>query len=191
MNIHSVHLSKVNGPGLRYVIWTQGCSKGCVGCFNPLTWSFESNKILTPFQIFEDIKNFEDIDGVTISGGDPLEQEDILDLLMLLWSLNLRKGIILYTGYSLDEINKNSYLRKCLSYIDVLIDEKFEEDKKTYIGPAGSMNQNVLYFSSKISEEEMKMDQGVEILLDGNNVSVTGFPHLDRKVLKNFGVILK
>ncbi len=90
MNIHAYSISKVNGPGNRFVLWTQGCSKGCSECFNPLTWSFKENILLTPEEIFELIKNY-DIDGVTITGGDPLEQEDILSLLMLISTLDLRK----------------------------------------------------------------------------------------------------
>ena len=93
MNIRGYGLSKVNGPGNRFVLWTQGCSKGCSDCFNPLTWSVKENISLTPNQIFELIKNY-DIDGVTITGGDPLEQpEELLELLILLEGLNLSKGI--------------------------------------------------------------------------------------------------
>ena len=84
MNIRGYGLSKVNGPGNRFVLWTQGCSKGCLECFNPETWSNNIFKELSPKQIFELVKNFE-VDGVTISGGDPLEQEvELLELLFFL-----------------------------------------------------------------------------------------------------------
>ena len=145
MNIYAYKISSVNGPGNRFTLWTQGCSKGCSDCFNPETWSNRENIILTPLEIFEHIKEL-DIDGVTITGGDPLEQEDILELLMLLYTLNLSKGIILFTGYSIDEINKDFLLRKSLSYIDVLIDGRYEKDKRISSGLRGSENQNILYF---------------------------------------------
>jgi anaerobic ribonucleoside-triphosphate reductase activating protein len=96
MNIRGYCLSKVNGPGNRFVLWTQGCSKGCSECFNPETWSNNIFKELSPKQIFELIKNFE-VDGVTISGGDPLEQEDeLLELLMLLSTIRLSKGLFYF-----------------------------------------------------------------------------------------------
>jgi anaerobic ribonucleoside-triphosphate reductase activating protein len=126
MNIRGYCLSKVNGPGNRFVLWTQGCSKGCSECFNPETWSTNIYKELSPRQIFELIKNFE-VDGITISGGDPLEQEDeLLELLMLLSSMRLRKGIILFSGFTRAEISSNIIREKCLSYIDVLIDGRYE-----------------------------------------------------------------
>ena len=191
MNIRGYCLSRVNGPGLRFVLWTQGCSKGCKNCFNPETWSFEKYKLLTPLEIFELIKN-SSVSGVTITGGDPLEQpEELLELLILLESLNLSKGIILFTGFTIDEINKDFLLRKSLGYIDVLIDGRFENDKRISSSLRGSENQNIIYFSSKIKEEELNIDQEVEVCLEGDKISVTGFPSVDRKFLKEFGVILK
>ena len=191
MNIHACCLSRVNGPGLRFTIWTQGCSKGCKECFNPLTWSFENNKVLSPEEILRMVENFEDIDGVTLTGGDPLEQDDILKLLMLLYSKNFKKGIILYTGYTLDEINNSSLLRHCLNYIDVLIDGKFEQNLKIDSSIRGSSNQNIIYFSSKVKPEELLFDHEVEVFLEHDSLGLTGFPHFDRRVLKKLGVILK
>ncbi len=191
MNIRGYCLSRVNGPGLRFVLWTQGCSKGCKNCFNPETWSFEKYKLLTPLEIFELIKN-SSVSGVTITGGDPLEQpEELLELLILLESLNLSNGIILFTGFTIDEINKDFLLRKSLNYIDVLIDGRFEKDQRISSSLRGSENQNIIYFSSKIKEEELNIDQEVEVCLEGDIISVTGFPSVDRKFLKEFGVILK
>jgi anaerobic ribonucleoside-triphosphate reductase activating protein len=188
MNIRGYCLSKVNGPGLRFVLWTQGCSKGCKNCFNPETWSFEGYKLLTPLEIFELIKN-SNVSGVTITGGDPLEQpEELLELLVLLESLNLSNGIILFTGYTIDEINKDFLLRKSLDYIDVLIDGRFEKDKRISSSLRGSENQNIIYFSSKIKEEELNIDQEVEVGILYSEMYVTGFPSISRKILKSLGV---
>jgi organic radical activating enzyme len=75
MLIHSYSISRVNGPGVRFVLWTQGCSKGCKECYNPETWKFEGKDILVD-EIFELIDSY-NVDGITLTGGDPLEQEDI------------------------------------------------------------------------------------------------------------------
>ena len=191
MNIRGYCLSKVNGPGLRFVLWTQGCSKGCKNCFNPETWSFEKYKSLTPLEIFELIKN-SNVSGVTITGGDPLEQpEELLELLVLLEGLNLSNGIILFTGYSIDEINKDFLLRKSLSYVDVLIDGRYEKDKRISSGLRGSENQNILYFSDKIHPDELMIDQEIEVGVSCDKIYVTGFPNISRKVLRELGVILK
>ena len=191
MNIRGYCLSKVNGPGKRFVLWTQGCSKGCKNCFNPETWSTDLYKELSPTQIFELIKNFK-LEGVTISGGDPLEQEDdLLELLFLLKEIKLPKGIILFTGFSRNEIRENPIREKCLSYIDVLIDGRYEEELKTDSSLRGSSNQEFYFFSDKISREELFFDQEIELSLENDKIVMTGFPKVSRKVLRELGVILK
>ena len=191
MNIRGYCLSKVNGPGNRFVLWTQGCSKGCKNCFNPETWSTDLYKELSPTQIFELIKNFE-VEGVTISGGDPLEQEDdLLELLFLLKEIKLPKGIILFTGFSRNEIRENPIREECLSYIDVLIDGRYEEELKTDSSLRGSSNQEFYFFSDKISREELFFDQEIELSLENDKIVMTGFPKVSRKVLRELGVILK
>ena len=191
MNIRGYGLSKVNGPGNRFVLWTQGCSKGCSECFNPETWSNNIFKEYSPRQIFELIKNFE-VDGITISGGDPLEQEyELLELLFLLKEIKLPKGIILFTGFSRNEIRENPIREKCLEYVDVLIDGRYEKNLKIDFSLRGSSNQEFYFFSHKISRNELVFDQEIEISCIEGDIMLTGFPNISRKILKDLGVILK
>jgi anaerobic ribonucleoside-triphosphate reductase activating protein len=191
MNIRGYCLSKVNGPGVRFVLWTQGCSKGCSECFNPETWSTNIYKELSPTQIFELIKNFE-VDGVTISGGDPLEQEDeLLELLMLLSTMRLRKGVILFSGFTRAEISSSPIREACLKYIDVLIDGRYEKNLKVDFSLRGSSNQEFYFFSNKISSDELSFDQEIEISSLEGDIMMTGFPNISRKILKELGVNLK
>jgi anaerobic ribonucleoside-triphosphate reductase activating protein len=191
MNIRGYCLSKVNGPGVRFVLWTQGCSKGCSECFNPETWSTNIYKELSPTQIFELIKDFE-VDGVTISGGDPLEQEDeLLELLMLLSTMRLRKGVILFSGFTRAEISSNFIREQCLKYIDVLIDGRYEKNLKIDFSLRGSSNQEFYFFSNKILSDELHFDQEIEISSLEGDIMMTGFPNISRKILKELGVNLK
>lgn len=191
MNIHAYKISRVNGPGKRFTLWTQGCSKGCVNCFNPETWNNKNNILLSTSEIFEMIKDFE-LEGVTITGGDPFEQEEeLLELLILISSLSLSKGVIVFTGFTYDEIRENKIREKCCDYIDVLIDGRYEDNNRVTDCFKGSSNQNIIYFSSKIKEEELIMDQEVEVSLGDGIISVTGFPSIDKKFLREFGVRVK
>lgn len=191
MNIHAYKISRVNGPGKRFTLWTQGCSKGCVNCFNPETWNNKNNIVLSTSEIFEMIKDFE-LEGVTITGGDPFEQEEeLLELLILISSLSLSKGVIVFTGFTYDEIRENKIREKCCDYIDVLIDGRYEDNNRVTDCFKGSSNQNIIYFSSKIKEEELIMDQEVEVSLSDGIISVTGFPSIDKKFLREFGVRVK
>ena len=191
MNIRGYCLSKVNGPGNRFVLWTQGCSKGCSECFNPETWSTNVYKEYSPLQLFEIIKNFE-VDGITISGGDPLEQEDeLLELLMLLSTIGFKKGIILFSGFTRAEISSNFIREQCLRYIDVLVDGRYEKNLKLDFSLRGSSNQEFYFFSDKISRDELLFDQEVEISFLEGDIMMTGFPKVSRKILKSLGVNLK
>ena len=81
-------------------------------------------------------------------------------------------------------------MRECFNYIDVLIDGRFEKEQKISSSLRGSENQNILYFSSKVSAEELNIDHEVEVLERDGLVSLTGFPKLDRKYLRSLGVIV-
>ena len=191
MNIRGYCLSRVNGPGNRFVLWTQGCSKGCSQCFNPETWSTVTYKEYSPIELFQIIKNFE-VDGITISGGDPLEQEDeLLELLMLLSTIGFKKGIILFSGFTRAEISSNYIREQCLRYIDVLIDGRYEKNLKLDFSLRGSSNQEFYFFSDKISRDELFFDQEIEISSLEGDIMMTGFPNVSRKILKELGVNLK
>ena len=111
----------------------------------------------------------------------------LLDLLVLLKELDLDKGIILFSGYTWDEINNiGGSTLECLDFIDLLIDGKFVERLKVENGLRGSSNQNFIYFSSKVVPEEVEFDRAIEV----GESFLTGFPILDKKYLKQFGIKL-
>ena len=77
--------SLVNGNGVRYVIFCQGCAHHCIGCQNPETWDFNGGKEVTPEELAEDIKKHKRIDGITLSGEiHSIQQEECVSLLKLL-----------------------------------------------------------------------------------------------------------
>ena len=105
--------------------------------------------------------------------------------------LDLPKGVIVFSGFTYDEIRENKIREKCCNYIDVLIDGRYEDKNRVVDCFKGSSNQNIIYFSSKIKEEELIMDQEVEVSLVDNVISVTGFPSIDKKFLMEFGIKVK
>jgi anaerobic ribonucleoside-triphosphate reductase activating protein len=189
INIHSIiQKSRVNGPGERFVIWTQGCRKMCKGCYNPETWSHYRNDLINVDVLIKSVRE-SDCSGVTITGGDPFEQsKELLKLLEGLSGLDLPKGIIVFSGYSIDEIRADETMSKCLDYLDVLIDGRYVESERIYNGLAGSSNQNFHIFSSKISSDELNMDQEIEIHSLGDLIQLTGFPLIDRNRLREKGI---
>jgi anaerobic ribonucleoside-triphosphate reductase activating protein len=189
INIHSlIKNSRVNGPGERFVIWTQGCRKGCKNCYNPETWSHYRNNLIDIDLLVEEIKN-SSTSGVTISGGDPFEQpEELFYLLGKIKQLDLSDGVIVFSGYTIDEIRVREELRKSLDYIDVLIDGLYIEEKRITNGLAGSSNQEFHFLSDKISRDSLQIDQEVEIHSLGDLIQITGFPLIDKINMKLKGI---
>lgn len=137
--------SIVNGKGLRAVIWFQGCGHACEGCHNPETWEYKTGVKLTVDELKVKISALEDQDGITFSGGDPFFQPDAF-LEALKHSKSLGYNVWVYTGFVYEDILKMKPIyHEILSLIDVLIDGKFELDKKTQEALyRGSSNQRVI-----------------------------------------------
>ena len=189
INLHStIKSSRVNGPGDRFVIWTQGCRKMCKNCYNPETWSHYRNNLIDIDLLVEEIKN-SSISGVTISGGDPFEQpEELFYLLREIKQLDLSDGVIVFSGYTIDEIRVREELRKSLDYIDVLIDGLYIDEKRITNGLAGSSNQEFHFLTDKISRDSLQIDQEVEIHSLGELIQITGFPLIDKINMKLKGI---
>lgn len=134
--------SIVDGEGLRYVIFVQGCPHHCKGCHNPQTWNFKNGRYFSTESIKEDLKNNPLLDGVTFSGGEPFalkeNEKALIDIAEYAHSLGM--NVWCYTGYTFEEI-KNKEL---LKHIDFLVDGKFIEELKCYEGFKGSTNQNII-----------------------------------------------
>lgn len=111
--------SRANGPGRRAVLWTQGCSLGCPGCFNPETHPF-SGSLVPVDEVYEWIVASPAIEGVTLSGGEPLQQRPALRALLQRVRTETDLSVVLFSGYSLDEIRRSTG-RDLLAYVDVLI----------------------------------------------------------------------
>lgn len=206
--LHSMLLqSEVNGPGERLVIWTQGCTKACPGCFNPETWKFSRKNLRVPSELAEEVIS-SNPEGLTLTGGDPLEQpEALLDFLKALHNFSdpetLRadlfpRGIICFTGFVIEELSGAAL--ECVDYLDLLIDGRFIEKLRYTSGLAGSSNQRFHFNSrdgrgeSRISRDEVVFDQAVEIHVDDTDPSIiriTGFPSIDRKWLRSQGLFVE
>lgn len=140
--------SIVDGPGLRYSIYTQGCSHHCKGCHNRESWSFDGGQVTTIGKIIDDIKKNKLVNDVTLSGGDPFDQpKPVASLVRQL--KNNGYHLWAYSGYTFDELKSKAEadadIKTILDNIDVLVDGPFEEDKKSLsLKWRGSTNQRII-----------------------------------------------
>ncbi len=141
--------SIVDGPGLRMVIWTQGCNHNCNGCHNPQTHNIQEGYEIDTKDIIEDIFKLRLQKGITLSGGEPfLQQEPLEEIAKVAKSRNL--DVWCYTGFTMEQLlNKAnpSYFRNLnlLKTIDILVDGKFIMDRKDInLKFRGSSNQRII-----------------------------------------------
>ena len=140
--------SIVDGPGLRAVLWTQGCSHHCPGCQNPQTWDFEGGGLVPIDMVKEAIDELEYQDGITFSGGDPMFQPEACNELAE-YCKNKGLNIWVYTGFTYEELmklaDKKPIYKEFLSKIDVLVDGRFVESQRDLnLLFRGSANQRLI-----------------------------------------------
>ena len=134
--------SLVNGDGVRYVIFVQGCKHHCKGCQNQWSWDMDGGTDIPVEMIAEDVRKHRMIDGITLSGGDPFYQQDeCIKLLKLLPDYN----VWIYTGFYYEEIAGTELARMA----DVIVDGPFIEELRCDGKMYGSSNQRIIRLEKK------------------------------------------
>jgi anaerobic ribonucleoside-triphosphate reductase activating protein len=171
-------VENILGPYKRAIIWTQGCPFRCKNCMTPDSLDINGGKEIEIEELVKTINSINDIEGITISGGEPFLQDEKLVKLIKLLKKDL--GVIVYTGYLYEEIKE----RELINYIDLLIDGKYEEDKNNGIAFRGSFNQRLFFLSNrykKFEKEYNSFKRKVEIRVT-ERIEVIGIP--SKKVLE-------
>lgn len=145
-----------NGLGCRVTIWVAGCNRKCPGCHNPHTWSYNQGKPLLSEDVMNKIFNecsYDYIRGLTISGGDPLDQpkeslKELFEFIKIFKSRFPKKDIWIYSGGIYEDLIKNDIIKEILSYCDVLVDGPFIQSKKELdLSFCGSSNQRIIFLN--------------------------------------------
>lgn len=142
----TVQDSIVDGPGIRYVIFTQGCPHHCPGCHNPQTHDFSGGRIADTEELLSQIFGNPLISGVTFSGGEPFAQADAL--VPIAEAVKARgKNLMIYTGYLLEELWRMEQpgVKRLLELSDILVDGPFIlAERDLTLQYRGSGNQRVI-----------------------------------------------
>ena len=147
--------SIVDGPGIRLAVFVQGCPHRCKGCHNPQSHDMNGGYIMTDTEILEMVKANPLLDGVTFSGGEPFCQATALaELAKEIHKLGL--NIMTYTGYEYEELLKSADFMPLLVQTDILVDGKFEEDKKSIdLVFKGSSNQRIIDVKASLGKGQV------------------------------------
>lgn len=158
-----------NAPGVRSTLFVTGCTHDCKGCFNKELQDFGAGEVWTK----EDEDNFvsyvknDNVVGVNILGGEPMQQvmDDCLPNLLKRVKEETGKSIWLWSGYLLEQILEDEKRRKILEYVDVLVDGRFEIDKRNInLKYRGSENQRVIDVKKTLMSDSVVLYDFEEIL---------------------------
>jgi anaerobic ribonucleoside-triphosphate reductase activating protein len=161
--VHAVEKrSRANGPGTRYVVWVQGCTLGCPGCFNPATHPAGGDEVEVA-ALAQDIRA-QAVDGVTISGGEPFEQPEALLALVSALAAD-GTSIIVFSGFTRGEIERLALGPDILARLDVLVDGRYVEKRRLARGLRGSANQVVHILSARHRMPEIEATPVGEVVI--------------------------
>jgi anaerobic ribonucleoside-triphosphate reductase activating protein len=196
MLLHAiVAASRANGPGLRAVVWFQGCSLNCKNCFNPDTHRFEG-KDAPPSEVAEAVSQAnatEPIEGVTFSGGEPMQQAaDLLELIEELRNRDRQLSFGLFTGYTERELVSGRYF--CISpqtieerrelwnrirqRLDFAVMGRYNQHRPASAPLCSSGNQRLRLLSGRYGVRDFAPLQMEITITDGGLAQLTGFPIL-------------
>ena len=151
--------SIVDGPGIRYVVFVQGCPHHCKGCHNPQTHDFDGGHDQAIEEILDEIKKNPLLSGVTFSGGEPFCQPEALtELGKEVKKLGL--NLVCYSGYTFEELIKLSEkvpaVMELLQLSDLLVDGRFVlEEKSLMLKFRGSRNQRIVDVPASLAKGEV------------------------------------
>ena len=178
---HFLPHSHANGPGVRAVVWVQGCSLACPGCFNPDTHSPRGGRLVEVGELVEQIAGLgETIEGITVSGGEPLQQRPAVTELLRRVKSETALSVILFTGFSWAEVLRlvppladtptHRYLGsrsipELLDYVDVLIAGRYDQSRHLARGLRGSSNKTVHFLTDRYTLDDLESVPAAEVVV--------------------------
>ena len=167
------------GPGIRAVLWVQGCHLRCPGCISPGWIPFKPAMRLSPEQIIEKL-SLDEITGLTFSGGEPMEQAKGLAEVIRMARQERDLDVICFTGYRYESLLKRqaeSGVPRLLQQIDVLIDGPYVRERNNSIGLRGSTNQRVIHLTDRLSGFALETQvRQIEFKIEDGSFTMVGIP---------------
>lgn len=168
--------SEVLGPYKRFIVWVQGCKRRCKGCIAKDSWALDGGELVEVDTIVQQILRQENIEGITISGGEPFLQQDALCELISKVREHKDIGVIIYTGMKYNEIENTTLAHSA----DLIIDGEYVEELNDNKSLRGSSNQNVFCLTERyeniVSEYYGRNGRKIELILADGVTKMIGIP---------------
>ena len=192
---HHIAATRVEGPHLRFALWVAGCGLRCPGCCNPELFDAQAGSWRAVETIVEEIEAARDVhgvEGITLVGGEPLDQLPATASLCAALRTRCKDlGIIVFTGHDLDALAPSQDLTALLTAVDTVVDGPFDARRKRGEARAhvGSTNQRLRHLTDRYASPELWRGPGrAEIHLDASGEArVCGHPDAVRVALRVLG----
>jgi anaerobic ribonucleoside-triphosphate reductase activating protein len=178
---HFLPTSRANGPGLRAVVWVQGCTLGCPGCFNPQTHPAQGGERVSVEDLFDQIISLGDsIEGITLSGGEPFQQTcPVLGLLKRVRAETSLSALV-FSGYAWEEIQQFPAIDEIRACVDVLIAGRYDSTQALQDGLVSSANQQAVFLTHRYAQADLDAVPPAEVILMPNGeIVASGVGGLD------------
>ena len=176
---HTVDHTEIYGPGIRSAIWLKGCTLACEGCWNKQYWPAVGGELISVEELNSRLNEIEGIEGITLLGGEPLQQaSEVLELIKLQKENN--RTVMMYSGYELEELDEIQ--KECVALSDIVILGRYKQElRNTNLRWRGSENQVLFSPTGRYDVEQYEDgDNEVSIHINKNGeITVTGYPDMD------------
>lgn len=170
--------TEVLGPGVRAVVWVQGCPLRCPGCVAPEGLPFEGGTVWSVEALADRLGALPaEVTGVTLSGGEPMAQAGPLAALVDRLRVDRDWSVMSFSGFTLDRLRRGTPAQRALlARLDILVDGPYVESRHADLLWRGSANQGVHFLTDRHTAPVEDRGAGVEVAVDGLSVTWTGVP---------------
>ena len=176
---HTVDHTEIYGPGIRSAIWLKGCTLACEGCWNKQYWPATGGELVSVEELNLRLNSIEGIEGITLLGGEPLQQApEVLELIKLQRENN--RTVMIYSGYEIHELD--AIQKECVELSDIVILGRYKQElRNTNLRWRGSQNQVLFSPTGRYDVDQYEDgDNEVSIHIDKNGeITITGYPDMD------------
>jgi anaerobic ribonucleoside-triphosphate reductase activating protein len=168
--------SRGNGPGLRAVLWLQGCTLGCPECFNPQTHARAGGELVPVGELADRLETLPaSVEGLTVSGGEPLQQAAPLSRLLARVRGRTTLSVVLLSGFAWGEIEAMKGSDQLLAHVDVLIAGRYDHTRRLARGLVGSSNKTVHFLTDRYGPQDFGQLSEAEVIVESDgSLMLTG-----------------
>jgi anaerobic ribonucleoside-triphosphate reductase activating protein len=175
LQVHDVlPASRANGPGVRFVVWVQGCSRRCPGCFNPATHDPAGGRSVPVAELAVHVASLgHAIEGITLSGGEPLEQPEAVLALLCRVRRETDRSSLLFTGLTWEEFRALPEAGPIAGCLDLLIAGPYDASRRCACDVRGSENQTVHFLSDRYQARDLAGAPASEVVITPEGSIIT------------------